>query len=172
MKRGKTSNPKALDSFIGSVDLPQESSTIITPKINNMTPTLTTQQSEEIFHTALCNAIGTGYMNSYGIEMDFSEKDYQEASNALLMNQGDGKASSLVCYEDVLMEILRMGNTLTLVDHEGDGDMTRSITLKDVHERVQKTPANHLQDMIDENDDATTADVIIQTVFFQEVVFG
>lgn len=77
-----------------------------------------------------------------------------------------------ICTEDVWMEILRMGEKLIMFDFEGEGDMTRSITLADVHARVQKTPLDHLTDMINETDDATTADVILQTVFFEEVIFG
>jgi hypothetical protein len=46
------------------------------------------------------------------------------------------------------------------------------ITINDVYERVQNTPLDHLLNMINEEDDADTADVILQTVFYNEVVFG
>ena len=46
------------------------------------------------------------------------------------------------------------------------------ITLKEVHNRVALTPLNHLTNMINENDDAETADVILQTVFLQDIVYG
>ena len=69
------------------------------------------------------------------------------------------------------MEILRTGGKLVLVDEEnGMGDKT--ITLKDVHTKVAKTPLRHLMDAIEERDDADTADCIIQTVFYGEVIFG
>ena len=69
------------------------------------------------------------------------------------------------------MEILRIGGKLTLVDEEnGMGD--KSILLKDVHSRVAKTPIRHLMDAVNEQDDADTADCIIQTVFYKEVIFG
>jgi hypothetical protein len=72
------------------------------------------------------------------------------------------------------MEMLRMGYSLIMVDEEGDGDedSNSTITLKDVHERVSKAPVRHLMDMINENDDAETADVIIQQVFFNDIIFG
>lgn len=124
--------------------------------------TLTPKESEQYFYNALCNAVGTNYMDGYGLEMSFFNRDYLAAKEKL----------QSPCYEDVLMQILRDGKKLTFVDNESEGDMTRSITLADVHERVQLTPFQHLKDMIEENDDATTADVILQTVFFQEVVFG
>jgi AAA+ superfamily predicted ATPase len=77
----------------------------------------------------------------------------------------------VICYEDVYMEILKMGGTLKLVDHE-NGCETKEISIKDVHERVAKTPIEHLTDAIEENSDAITADVILQTVFYEDVIFG
>ena len=125
-----------------------------------MTVNLTTTESEEYFYNALCN--GLSYISDYGLAVDFEKSEYDAAKKKL----------NNPCYEDVFMQILRDGGTLTLVDEEGEGDMTRTITLHDVHERVPKTEISHLMDMIKENDDATTADVILQTVFFNEIIFG
>jgi len=122
--------------------------------------TLTPQESEEYFLNAMCN--GLGYVQDYGLGLDYEQKDYTEAKEKL----------TNPCYEDVLMQILRDGNRLTMVDVEGEGDMTRSICLQDIHERVQNTPHEHLMDMVDENDDVVTADVILQTVFFSDIIFG
>jgi hypothetical protein len=121
---------------------------------------LTHEESEKYFYNALCNSLG--YVDGYGLEMDFKREDYKSAKNKL----------KNPCYEDILMQILRDGNKLTLVDFEGDGDQTKSITLADVHSRVQETPIRHLMNMIEENDDAETGDVILQQVFYQEIVFG
>ena len=74
--------------------------------------------------------------------------------------------------EDVFMEILRGGGSLTIKDVEGEGDMTRSIYLKDVHERVQKVPLDELNAMIEEQYDASTAGAVLQTVFFEGIIFG
>jgi hypothetical protein len=122
--------------------------------------TLSTQESEEYFYNALCN--GLGYMGGYGLSVDFSTNEYK-AAKMKFFNP---------CYEDVLMQMLRDGGTLTLVDEECDGEYTRTIALKEVHERVQNTETSHLMDMVNGYDDAITADVIIQTVFFNEVIFG
>ena len=70
------------------------------------------------------------------------------------------------------MQILRNGDKLSIIDHECDGEYDSSITLKDVHERVNLTPPNHLMDMVSENDDALTGDCILQSVFYEEVIFG
>lgn len=128
---------------------------------------LTQTESENIFHTALCN--GLGYMSGYGLAFQFEKEAYQSAKENLRAKLG---ADAAICYEDVLLQILRDGSTLTMKDEEGDGDMDSTITLQDVHERVQKTEARFLIDMIQEQDDAETADVVLQTVFFGEIVFG
>jgi hypothetical protein len=97
--------------------------------------------------------------------MDYSEKEYEKAKKRL---QKKGEDS---CLEDVWLEILKGGGTLTLVDEENGMDPS-VITLKDVHERVQESPVRHLMDAINEQDDGDTADVILQSVFYQDVVFG
>ena len=126
--------------------------------------TLEKQESEEIFFNAMCN--GLGYVTGYGLELDYKEEEYA-AAKAAIKERGESP-----CIEDVLMEILKRGGGITLVDVELDGEYTSTITLKDVHERVAQTPAEHLLDMINENDDACTADVVLQTVFFQDIIFG
>ncbi len=122
---------------------------------------LTPQESEKYFHNSLCNSLN--YMRGYGLLIDYNKEEYKIAKESL---------GGQPCYEDVLMEILRKGGKLTLIDKESDGEYTRSITLKEIHERVQQTDPNHLIDMISENDDATTGDCILQTVFFEDIIFG
>ena len=122
------------------------------------------QEAEEIFFNAMCN--GLGYVTGYDLELDFDESEYKAAATKLKEN------GTSPCFEDVLMQILRDGGSITLEDIGCEGEYTRSITLADVHERVAKTPTSHLMDMINENDDACTADVVLQTVFFEDVIFG
>lgn len=121
-------------------------------------------ESEKYFYNALCN--GLSEMIHYGLKTDFDKIAYKNAKESLKNKKAD------TCFEDVLMELLRMGGTLTMIDEECDGDMTKSITIKEVHERVAKIPFIHLVNMVEGNDDAETADVILQTVFFEEVIFG
>ena len=135
---------------------------------------MTKEESEEYFYNSLCN--GLGQMSGYGLEFDYKDLDYAKAKKSLQGKIVSGKStlenSRSICFEDVLMEILRMGNKLSFKDIEGEGEYDRSITLEDVHNRVEKTPATHLMNMVNENDDAETADVILQIVFFEEIVFG
>ena len=127
---------------------------------------LTAELSEELFFNAMCN--GLNYICSgYGLSVDYSKVDYKTAKAKLV----DTSEFGGVCYEDVLLQILKDGNTISLVDREG-GEDTVTITLADVHSRVQETPVDYLMQMINEEDDAVTADVILQTVFLGEVIYG
>ena len=121
---------------------------------------LSPEKSEEFFHESMCNSLG--YMSGYGLELEYNEDEYKK-SREKLKNP---------CWEDVLLQMLKDGYSLTMVDVECDGEYTRSITIEDVYERVSQTPFQHLSDIIGESGDATTGDVILQTVFFGEVIFG
>jgi hypothetical protein len=133
---------------------------------------LTVEEAEEIFHSALCN--GASYLSGYGFSLDYSNEKYREAKESLngKIEEGSFRAKYGPCREDIWVEILRIGGTLTLIDGENEGHYNSTISLNDVHERVEKSPLKHLMDMINENDDAITADVILQTVFFNDVIFG
>jgi hypothetical protein len=121
---------------------------------------LTKKESEEYFHNALCN--GLSEMGGYGLTFDYVSSEYKKSREKL----------TNPCFEDVLMQMLRDGYKITFIDEECDGEYTSSIGMKEIHERVAKTPIQHLTDMINENDDAVTADVILQSVFFDAVIFG
>ena len=123
---------------------------------------LTKKESLDFFHSSLCNAIGTGYMNGYGIELQYNSAEYKESRKKLMEP----------CFEDVLIQMLKDGYKLTMLDIENEGEYTKTIDINTVYERVCKTPVDHLVDMINEEDDVTTADVILQTVFYNEVIFG
>lgn len=125
--------------------------------------TLEKKESEKLFHDALCNGHSLAYC---GVKIDYSDKEYAKAKKSL-----QKKKNESICLEDVWMEILRTGGKLTLVDEE-NGMEPESITLKDVHTKVAKTELRHLLDAINEEGDATTAEVILQTVFYGEVIFG
>jgi len=129
-----------------------------------MTIKLEPQEAELYFYNALCN--GLGYFQSYGVSLRLNKAKYLKAKKVL------EKKQESTCYEDVLMQMLRNGDHLEFVDEECEGEYSRKITLKDVHEKVEQTPSEHLMDMVNENDDATTADVIIQSVLYNDIIFG
>jgi len=117
----------------------------------------TEQEAQGIFLDALCN--GLSYLSGYGLDIIYEPEDYKKAKR---------KGS---CYEDVLLQILLDGNSLTIIDEE-DEDNVNIVTIQDVYDRISSTPFDHLSDMINGNDDATTADAILQTIFFNEIIYG
>ena len=120
-------------------------------------------EAEEYFFNALCN--GSQELAHNGIRLDYTEEDVAKARAAWK----EAKPDQTMCREDVWMGILKEGGKLTFTDEENDEHI---VILKDVHEKVQLTPLKHLQDMISENDDAITADCILQTVILGEVIYG
>lgn len=132
---------------------------------------LSKEKSEEFFYDALCN--GLDYISGYGLSINYSEVDYKKAKSVLENKITRTNQTNSICYEDVLMQILKSGKSLQLIDNECDGEYNSTIKLKDIHERVQKTPINHLIEYINETGgDATTADVVLQTVFYNDIIFG
>ena len=123
---------------------------------------LTPEESETYFHNSLCNG---HQIANYGLHLDYDETEYKQAADRI---KAEGFSP---CLEDVWMEILKGGGTLTLIDEE-NGEEPSAIKLTDVHERVQNTPLRHMMDAINENDDGDTADVILQTVFYGDIIFG
>jgi hypothetical protein len=124
---------------------------------------LTPKESEEYFFNALCN--GLGYIESgYGLDLRYDIPQFHNAAKKLK------EIGLSPCYEDILMQILKDGHEINLYDMEGEEDHV--ITLKDVHDKVQNAPADRILEMENENDDADTADVILQSVFFGEVIYG
>ena len=120
--------------------------------------------SEDIFSSSLAN--GVGYLQGYGLELTWDDNEYKRAKDRV--KGENGKA----IIEDILMEILKDGGTLTFIDREGDGEYTSTITIKDVWEKVKTAPYRNIINIIDGNDDVDDADAILQTVFFGEVIFG
>ena len=147
---------------------------------------LTAQESEKIFHHALCNEGGA--FRGADCEITWSNTNYKKAKSKIqkLVDKGEiphfvywasydkkeGKKPT-VCFEDVIMQMLLDGGSLKLIDHNG-GDYNRTITIKEIHERVQKSPVNCIMSLNEGGDggDMWTAFSVLQTVFFEEEIFG
>ena len=98
------------------------------------------EEAEKHFHNALCNGSQIRY---YGLQLDYAEKEYTAAKKSLEKKRKSGEFTDTICCEDIWMEILRLGGKLVLVDEE-NGMGNKSITLKDVHTKVAKTPIYQL----------------------------
>jgi hypothetical protein len=123
---------------------------------------MTRDESLKLFYDALVNALRL-FESAYGFEMVYNSQAYSQARKKLPKD---------CCFEDVLLQLLKDGGSLTFKDHENDGEYTRSVTYKEIHKRVKKTPLRNLADILTEDGDAYDYDVLIQTVLFQEVIFS
>lgn len=128
--------------------------------------------AEEIFYNALCNTIcGTELYGGIGLKTKAIER--AQAAENLKKKKELGLFIGEICQEDIWMEVLRMGGVIMSVDYEGQcADWERSITLQDVHKNINKLPFWALSQMLEQQDDLTTADAVIQTIFFCEIIFG
>ena len=102
-------------------------------------------------------------MDGYGIVFDCPE--YEKFRKQLV------DAGKTPCIEDVWMAALDGGSILTFIDEEGDGDNTKSITKVDVLTKVCLMPFRNLVNLLEEVGDVEDADVLLQTVFFDKVIF-
>lgn len=120
---------------------------------------MTKKEAQDMFYNSLCNGIGE--LRGYDLELVYDSKQYKESKSKL----------NSPCYEDVLMQILKDGGKLGLEDLE-ECEETVWITIEDLYKRAPNVPIKHLTDYLLGNDDATTADVILQTIFLNDVIYG
>jgi hypothetical protein len=130
------------------------------------TITLTQAEKLEWFHAALCN--GLGQVEGYGLSLKAKREEYTEAKATLKKQKGDNVA---VCYEDILVQILKDGGTLKLRDEEG-GEEDAVVDLATMLERMDTLEDDTKITMIQGYDDADTADNILQIVFLNEIIYG
>lgn len=130
--------------------------------------TLTNQEAEKFFHSALCNGLTT--LAGYGITIDYKAKDYQEARKSL--RKKGTIENDAICLEDVWMEMLRIGKELKFHNSEDEDRKVVSVDLNLMYKRLRKTPIRHLADMATGDDDSITSDAILQTVLYGEVLYS
>ena len=126
---------------------------------------LTDGFKKEIIYNALCN--GLGQLQCYGLELIFNDEDYTEAKKSYYERT---KKIAGACYEDILMEILTMGKHLSFLDNETDEIFHLSFEL--ALSNLDKLEVERVIQLIDETDDGETADVVLQTCLFGEIIFG
>jgi hypothetical protein len=59
-----------------------------------------------------------------------------------------------------------------VIDHECEGEYDAHIDLKVIQERMELVPAKNLLNIINEEDDADDADIVLQTLLYGDVIFG
>jgi len=123
---------------------------------------LTKEEKEQIFFAVLCNIEGAHYFELYGLRLQTDPKLY----NKFKETQDS--------HEDVILKILKNGGALKCIDLEEHAkeSYTCEITLNDIYERFNLIPTENLLNMINQTDDITDSDIILQTLFYKQLIFS
>ncbi len=142
--------------------------------------TATTEEKLKVVFSCLCS--GLPYFVDYGFKLDYSTPEYVKARKSLEAKKARGewqdyfggeKGTGTICIEDIQTEMLRMGFTLKFKGGEGNkASHVTPLNLEVIERNWDKVNQRHLADMMNENDDANTADIIMQGLLFGEVVYG
>jgi hypothetical protein len=120
---------------------------------------------KEIIFNSLCN--GLGQLQCYGLELYWDDSDYSKAKKSYYDRT---QKISGACYEDILMEILTMGKQLSFIDEESEE--THFFKLDSALKNLDNLPPQWILQLINEEDDGETADVVLQFCLFNKIVFG
>lgn len=114
----------------------------------------------------LCGATGTACL--WCSEIYFSDEAYATAKRKLL---DAGIKENDLCYEDVLLQMLKNGDQISFYDEEDDEEyfLSWGVFMNGIEMYMNSKYCESLD--IDEWDD-TDYDAVIQYAFFGELVFG
>jgi len=120
----------------------------------------------EIIYDCLCNGIYS--LQAYGLELKYENADYKEAKQKLI----EKDRNATICFEDVLMEMLKSGKKLVFSDTEcGMDDATLELT-DEIYDRFKNIPSRNIQNLLNEEGDADDCDCCLQTLLYGEIIFG
>lgn len=120
-------------------------------------------EAEEVFFNCLCD----NDLYIHDLEIVSNSKAYNDArDNWIKLND-----RQFPTIEDVWMQILRDGGKLGLKDWGGSEELAK-VTLEELQERISKAPLENVTHVLEGNYDATDTDIILQTIFYGEVIFG
>jgi len=120
---------------------------------------------KEIIYNSLCN--GLGQLQCYGLELLWNDEDYIEAKKSYYKRID--KISG-ACYEDILMELITMEKKVVFEDTETEEFF--DFKLSNALMNLDNLPMWAIIQILEENDDAVTADVVLQYCLFNEIIFG
>lgn len=117
----------------------------------------------KLFRDCLCSgSVGFG-----ALRIDFRDEDYAAAKKVL--KQQDPERT--IYWESVIAEILNLGLILKFTDVE-DEENIFLVNKKSLQQNSSKIELQHLNQMLNGNDDAITHDSILQTLILGEIVYG
>lgn len=125
------------------------------------------EEALEIIFNALCN--GLAYIQGYGLSVSISDADYDKAKEEVMVLLDN--SSVCICVEDILIHHLKKGRELPFWDDEGEEEV--SFDLQQAIKNLQdEGAAKWILQMKNEEDDAVTADCILQFCLYGEIIFG
>lgn len=139
-------------------------------------PTMSVKVVQEITHQRISDLLigafegGSDYwMAGYQVVKNVAKKDYERLGNSVGVEGAINRYSFLPLLPD-------NGLIIKLQDpHDVDPEKIAVLNLESIQKGLQvladKYP-HHLRDIISENDDANTADCLVQAAIFGELVYG
>ena len=133
---------------------------------------------EKMIYCALCNAVGTGYIDGYGIVIDYDEAAYDKAKKklkefpTLLMDHSVLVEDLTICFEDILLQMLRDGEELKMLDEEEGNEQIGKMTLRSAMSSINSVPGRTISKFLSEQDDAEDGDVLLQYLFLGKLVYA
>jgi hypothetical protein len=123
----------------------------------------------EEFYAIVLDSLSDGFhlLNANDIKLEYSPQDYALAKQELMEENHD---KNVLCYEDVLMKMLKMGKTLSLRDLETDD--VDEFTLESMYDKSISVDARIIEEILNEEGDAITYDHFIQCCVYGELVYG
>ncbi len=121
------------------------------------------QEVFDVLHSALCN--GLRGMYNYGFTYTSESDDYDNARKTLV-----GKGLDFICIEDVYLQIIKDGGKLMF--HDEEDNLNYYLGYDKVKVNMNKVNADDILSVLKGTDDGLTADIILQTLIFGEVVYG
>ena len=125
-------------------------------------------QEEKLKLVYDCLTTGLPTLAMCGFRLDYSHDEYKAAHDSL----AERMDPKYICIEDVQAEMLRRGNAITFVDTENDGEFTTALDLNKIESNWDKLPSRDVNDYMAEAWDSITAENMMQSLLFGEVVFG
>jgi hypothetical protein len=127
---------------------------------------LTDKQKLEFFHRALCNVQGYGQ-----IRVGLAEQEIDDAKKHAKVFSPAGDWDTTACIEDVFMAHLVDKRSFVLYDEYEMESIT--LTYEEIMTNIDNgLPVESAIAFIQEQDDAITADEILQAAAFGEIIYG
>lgn len=124
---------------------------------------LTEEEKYEVLEDILCN--GLFVIGGSGLELQYNEDEY-------LISRGKMADPKSVCFEDILIQMLKDGYKLKIVDIEGEGEYTKEFDLEYFMKEVEATDPIILTNILNENSDAYDSFNALQYVLYNDLIFG